>query len=365
MSKEIVIVNPHTYYFKRQLQNLFLRKPHTKYFYLYDYLDINTNLTILYDPKVTSLSGKIAKIFAKYFRTGHIEILIWLKINKLKTRRASFKHLYKLNSGSILFFMARMTTHEDIKIAKQWSNLGGRTAFHMTHYFKNTNNIKEILTITKKRLIVSCGGREVLNSEFYKDLRLPDSINHLLLPDSHNHLKSTKSKPELLQIKCLMVGSLTLHNNERLYKLTSSNYLHLDRSEFFKKAELFPEKFWVDDRKSYANVEDLYNSYPLFFTGQESIGLSSINLIEGMFFGCLLIAPKKIAYNDYGLLPGIHYGGYEKGNWASFLSTVDLYLKNEKLRLKVASNGQKFIIDQFNMDAIGTKLLDGLESDFK
>ena len=39
--------------------------------------------------------------------------------------------------------------------------------------------------------------------------------------------------------------------------------------------------------------------------------------------------------------------------------------KEEKLRLKVALNGQKFVIDQFNMDAIGTKLLDGLESDFK
>ena len=107
----------------------------------------------------------------------------------------------------------------------------------------------------------------------------------------------------------------------------------------------------------------------MFVCPEDALGFYGIGAIEGMACGCAMIGWNYGAYEDIGLVSGVHYISYD-GTLEGLKKTVEFWQKDEnqaKLE-EIAINGYNYIKDRFSQENVAreyleslTKLANGLE----
>ena len=96
------------------------------------------------------------------------------------------------------------------------------------------------------------------------------------------------------------------------------------------------ELFFLSEGKDYHRMDIVkkYNEYKMFIAPEESIGLSSVNVVEGMACGCAYIGLDHPMYTDLGMVDKQNYIGYD-GTLDDLKSKIRYYQKNKKIRLYI------------------------------
>ena len=91
--------------------------------------------------------------------------------------------------------------------------------------------------------------------------------------------------------------------------------------------------------------------------GEEIMQIPGIGFVEGMACGCAYIGQTEGYYEDYGMVEGVHYIGYD-GSLADLKQKIAFYQlpeNQEKLEM-IALEGCKFARENFRGDVIASKL---------
>lgn len=99
------------------------------------------------------------------------------------------------------------------------------------------------------------------------------------------------------------------------------------------------------------NMCELFNKYKLHIVGEEIVGLPGIGFAEGMMCGSVFVGIDHPMYRDIGMIPGVHYIGYD-GGYDELVLAINSVL-NDGVRLKLISrNSLNFAENNFKPENI-------------
>jgi hypothetical protein len=362
MAKEntaiFVISNPHIFHYKKIVKKWIKReKNYLRYSSLFDYLYNEDRLEILRSGNFTSFRHPIlAKIFSVDL-FNNLEFFIWMCINRLLGKKIKiYKNLNDIDfRNRVIFDFAATWNLGDRNHLPKLLTFKGITLIHMTHYFKNSSLIFDLLPQFQHPVLVSEGN--IMENDFFK-INIKKKVVEINVPFVIDHLdKQILEKSESISRnkKCLIMGSPNLyHYNIELLDFYNTDFLNPDRTNFRKLATA-NEKFVFEPSNKTESVhnfkkslKELYCGTSLFFTGSEIIGLPSINTFEGMYFGALYIGPKDQVHESLGFVDRMNYLSYTPGDYSDFTKVVDFALSNPILTSRISNQGQKFVIENFN-----------------
>ena len=110
-----------------------------------------------------------------------------------------------------------------------------------------------------------------------------------------------------------------------------------------------------------------FNNFKMFICGEETTGSPAIGFVEGMACGSAFIGNSKIGcYEDYGMVEGIHYIGYD-GSLEDLIRKIEYYQQEEHQEEleKIANAGYCFALENFNKDVVASRILDSLRKELK
>lgn len=371
-----VLVDPHLIHFKKILKKVIKReKNYMRYEAFFDFLMKNNQLAILRTGKATLFMSPFSRriFLSKFF--NRLEFWIWIRMNKIDTSKVRiYNSIAEINKeNEVIFDFAYTWKYKTNSYISDLVNYEGLILVHMTHYFQNTKNIFDVLSKLKKYALISEG--EISNTTFFRkkfektviEFNVPFTIDHLIDNDNHN----LTNKQYIRRNKCLIIGSITKHNDMDLKEHFNSIYLNQDRSAFRYQAidiPLFefdpptlnhdPKKFSISRvEKSRKEIKDIYPEVCAFFTGVEDIGLPSINTFEGMFYGAAYIGPDDEVHKLLGLKNGQNFFSYKSGDFLDFMRVVQHVIENPKISRSVATCGQIYVKQNFNSQKVYNDLL--------
>jgi glycosyltransferase involved in cell wall biosynthesis len=93
----------------------------------------------------------------------------------------------------------------------------------------------------------------------------------------------------------------------------------------------------------------------MFISPEESIGLPSINFVDGMVAGCVYLGADENTYKLFGMEDGVHYLKYEKNDLESLIQTVRFYQNHPYLLKHISENGRELAMNIFSEEKIMEK----------
>ena len=367
----IVVVDPHIFHFKKILKKILTgEKQYFRYEAMFNFLLARNQLAILYTGYSTSFRRSIIKrIFLTRF-FNKFEFFLWVVLNRISYRKIQFFcRISDVDPQNSIIYDLAVGWNEDKKnYLLELSNFKGLSLINMTHYNRNSDKIFEILPKLHYPALISEGN--ITNSRifklFYKDyipeIHVPFVIDHLLVDsDKYEFISdNVDSNFENSGRKnlCLIMGSTGPHLNQKIAEITHTTSLNPDRASFRSRSIGMPYFAYApginnsQHNFTQTTIEELYSEYTMFFTGLEIIQIPSMNVLEGMYFGCAYIGPDDSSHEILGLVNNENYFAYEQGNFESFLDTVKYLIDNPTLVNKVAIEGQKYVKTNF----IGNKV---------
>ena len=367
-----VISNPHILHYKKIVKKCIKKeKNYLRYSRLFDYLYEEDRLEILRSGNFTSFRNPIlSKIFSTAMM-NNLEFFIWMCINGLLGKKIKiYKNIDDIDDENrvILDFAATWNLGDRNHIPKLVT-FKGITLIHMTHYFKNSALIFDLLPQFKHPVLLSEGN--IIENDFFKsstkrkvvEITVPFVIDHLDNQISKNSENNSRNG------KCLIMGSPNIyHFNNQLLDFYNTDFLNPDRTNFRKLASK-DRKFTFEPSNKVLNVHDfkktikeLYCETSLFFTGSEIIGLPSINTFEGIYFGALYIGPRDQVHKSLGFVDGSNYLSYNPGDFLNFTKVVDYALSNPDLISRISKQGQKFVIENFDSQTVYRRLVKKIDT---
>ena len=122
-------------------------------------------------------------------------------------------------------------------------------------------------------------------------------------------------------------------------------------------------KFFTGHQKKYYSFDmvEKFNDYKMCVVGEEITGLPGIGFVEGMASGCAYIGQTVGYYEDYGMVEGKHYIGYD-GTLDDLKAKISYYQKPEHQQEleAIAKAGCEFVRSNFNGPAAAESLLNNL-----
>lgn len=138
---------------------------------------------------------------------------------------------------------------------------------------------------------------------------------------------------------------------------TDNRVLH-----FFKALHY---KLFASQQKQYYsfNMVERFNNFKMCVVGEEILGVPGIGFVEGMACGCAYIGINNGMYEDYGMVEGKHYIGYD-GTLEDLKNKITYYQQNENQEelKRIAHAGYLFAQEHFSKDAVAKKLIENLIS---
>lgn len=113
---------------------------------------------------------------------------------------------------------------------------------------------------------------------------------------------------------------------------------------------------------SFDMVEKL-NMYKIAVVGEEIMGIPGIGFVEAMACGCAFIGQSIGYYEDYGMIEGVHYIGYN-GSKQDLINKIEYWMRpenQERLEL-IANTGCEFVRTNFEKNNVASNLLADLLS---
>lgn len=155
---------------------------------------------------------------------------------------------------------------------------------------------------------------------------------------------------------------LILMNQERLLKYVDC--LISEREGGNSKKEITGAENWMeavykrlfntlyaDKQKEYFSFDmvDKFNEYRMFLCPEDAHENPGIGFVEGMACGCAYIGKTEGVYEDYGMVNGKHYIGYD-GSLKDLEEKIAYYQRQEHYEeiRSIAENGYDFVRRHFN-----------------
>jgi len=371
-----VVVDPHIFHYKKIVKKILKGEKHYfRYEALFEFLLARNQLAILYTGYSTSFRGKITKkvFLTKFF--NKIEFYLWIIINRIPYKKIqifrSVNHVTPQNS--VIYDLGVGWNSDKERYLFELSNFKGLSLINMTHYNRNAQKIFEVIPQLKYPIVISEGHVtssrifKLLYKDYIPEIHVPFVIDHLnsLPPPHKSTLIGNNVNSNLENIKrknlCLMMGSIGPHLNKQISEITHTTFLNPDRATFRSYSFGMPYFAYEPDISDYQHnfskrtIDQLYSEYTMFFTGVEIVQIPSMNVLEGMYFGCAYIGPDDKSHEILGLVNNKNYFAYKLGDFENFLDTVKYLVANPILVNKVAREGQKYILTNFT----GEKIYEG------
>lgn len=134
---------------------------------------------------------------------------------------------------------------------------------------------------------------------------------------------------------------------------------------FAKLYNAIYSKLYSGRQKKYFSFDmvEKFNQYKMCLIGEEIMQIPGIGFVEGMACGCAYIGQTVGYYEDYGMIEGVHYIGYD-GSIEDLKQKISYYQKDEHQDQleQIASNGFKFIQENFRRDIVAERLFNKMMS---
>lgn len=399
----LILANPHTHHFGKLVSGeLFRRKSSLKYsYFLTEYRNRPDQLAFYCDGTRSSF-GFLPPLFPIVFAT--IELYVWMIINGLNPFRfRAYWNVEKLDPDTdiLLDFSKSLVDISEKKIKNAiWSQYKGIVCIHFTHYFKDIRRLSKNFKLIKNYVIIAENDL-TFNGFFKKYFPSVEFVYHL--PFAYSNRFFYKKEYKDRTAKCLALGSIvrvknsdflayfgdqeglhpmrkTLHLEANSYKKEIDSLIlgcedpdvsrkinHGDSliTKFFKRN--FPyfiiEKIYPPLQIQYFkfDIVDKFNDYKMFISPEESVGLPSVNVFDGMTCKSAYVGIEDSMYTNIGLISGVHYIAYKKDDLEDLISKIRYYQGHPEELERIAENGYDFVRKNFNHENIAKLFWKDLE----
>lgn len=402
----LVLANPHTQNFGRSVLGFFLRrKDFMKYDYFIEFFIKNKgrNIAFFVDGARTSFSGiGLSLVFSWKFFVW-FEVFLWMVLNKINP--LSVKIYFDINKldpkNDILFDFSRSIVDIDDQEKLSLNRFKGLVFVHFTHYFKDVKKLAEYIK-TIPHYVVVAENDLTTNDFFQKHFGFVKEVYQL--PFAFGKRFVIRKDYDKRINKCLALGSITrVKNQEFLEFFGDIEGLHPMRKKIYGNADSYTkeidclirgfedtsnareirsddsfivrlakeylpffilEKFYPTPQITYFkfDIVEKFNDYKMFLCSEESIGLLSINVFEGMATQSAYVGIDDPMYIALGMLPGVHYIGYKENDLEDLLEKVRYYRENpERLRV-IARAGHDLVRKYFSRERVANVFWYDLEN---
>jgi hypothetical protein len=372
---KILILNPHQDHsfgitLERYISKTFCAK---KYAYLiYELLGTKHSDIKLYFY-ITLSRRTLLNYFVKIVR-----LYLWGILNKYNIFK--FRFVFKsssIDSYDCFFALARNCYSSDI--IKDLKDTKIPKFIHLTHFMNNTGGMSENFKDLKNLTFVSENNLSS-NSVYFKKHFTYYKKEVLVLPFVYQDRFQNYTNFKQRKNKCFACGSLSIFNKGEIE-------FHKDWEEFFKIDTYHPMRKEIYlNKEKYSNIIDSYinnhlgnnglgeyykfnlvekfNEYKLFIAPEEVHGLPALSFVEGMASGSVFVGLNNAMYQDFGMVSGVHYIGYDE-TIEDMIEKVQYYLNNESELEKIYMNSYKFVIDNFNATTVTERFLENIKRRIK
>lgn len=156
-------------------------------------------------------------------------------------------------------------------------------------------------------------------------------------------------------------GLVDCYNSDYLEDTEDKN---LKGNSFFTRLynNIYSKLYSGRQKKYYSfDMVEKFNDYKMCLIGEEIMQIPGIGFVEGMACGCAYIGQTEGYYEDYGMVEGVHYIGYD-GTIEDLKRKVTYYQQPEnQAELKqIATEGCKFVRENFRGSLIAQRLFNHL-----
>lgn len=401
----LVLVNPHTQAFGRSVSGALLRrKDFFKYEYFIKYFIKNKHkkVAFLIDGTRTSFSGIGLSFLFSLRIVAFFELFAWMALNGINPFGVKiYFDISKLDAHKdILFDFSRSLVDIDDQRRILLNKFDGIVMIHFTHYFKDIERLSDRIKNIANVIIVA--ENNLVDNKYFKKF-FPFVRSTYRLPFSYGKrfisLQDFKSRTN----KCLALGSIARVRDDKFIKFFGDqDGLHSMRKIIFNNKDIVRgeidslirgfddtlsarmvgehdslmskfikiylpffilEKFYPTSQISYFkfNIVDKFNQYRMFVCPEESVGLPSINVFEGMACGCVFFGINDPMYTDLGMIPGVHYVAYEENDLDDLVLKIRYYQKHPDELRKISEAGYNLVRENFNQKRIANMFWGDLE----
>lgn len=105
------------------------------------------------------------------------------------------------------------------------------------------------------------------------------------------------------------------------------------------------------------NMVEKLNDYQIAVVGEEIMGIPGIGFVEAMACGCAYIGQTVGYYEDYGMIEGFHYIGYD-GSKEDLVKKLEYWERpeNQHRLEEIARNGYEFVRKNFCKEKVAADL---------
>ena len=271
------------------------------------------------------------------------------------------------------------------------SQFKGISIIHFTHYFKDVRKLSGYIKTLSNYIIAA--ENDLTKNEYFRYF-FPFVKNVYQLPFAFGVRFTPRTDYDSLVNKCLALGSITrIKNKEFLDFFKDAEGLHPMRKAIYDQAatykneldslikgfndmanarkissddswmsrlakEYLPffilEKFYPTAQINYFkfDIVDKFNHYKMFICSEESVGLPSINVFEGMACKCAYIGIEDPMYTHIGLIPGVHYVVYKKDDLEDLILKIRYYQSHPDELEEIAEKGYDFVKRNFSREKV-------------
>ncbi len=152
------------------------------------------------------------------------------------------------------------------------------------------------------------------------------------------------------------------YNSDYLEDTDSKKYLPTD-SFFTHYYKVWYNLTHTGHQKKYFSFDmvEKFNDFKMCLVGEEVLGVPGIGFVEGMCCGCAYIGQRTGYYEDYGMVEGVHYIGYD-GTLEDLKRVITFYqqLENQDKLEQIANAGYEFAQEHFRGDKAAKFLIDSM-----
>ncbi len=374
-----------------------LRKHNLKYSFLLNILrDKKVKTAIVVDGADTSFSAVLDKwgwLRNSYFIHKFISVLelyLWCFFNNINPfKQTIIFDRNKLDEKSDVLFAFAYCSHiflnEQLLEKSIIKSFPGKKILHASHFYKQTKRVAENIKKTGTHYVMAEADlkKSPYFNQFFEFIDqvyiLPHALRERYKKINPLHERknlclalgtlviependpSNKDFFDFFKMNCLHpMRKIIYENKERLSDLIDCcinfhNEKRLDitnKSKLYNKSRIFKmivELFFLSEGKEYHRMDIVkkYNEYKMFIAPEESIGLSSINFVEGMACGCAYIGIDHPMYTDLGMVDKQNYIAYD-GTLEDLKSKIRYYKDHPKELEAIAQKGYEFARQRFS-----------------
>jgi len=402
----LVLKNPHYCDYGVTVANFFLRR---KSFLKYDYFTRyfikggDKNIVLLVDIGRTSFSAIGIRFFLAPKLFTWLEIMCWMLINgiPLSFRKKVIFDVSQLDKeNDILVDFARLT--DSWKFREGGENFSGIKFLFFTHYFLKTKEISESLRLVSNTIVVA--ENDLLNNGYFRKF-FPFVEKTYQLPFTFGRRFVSRIDFSKRKNRCFAIGTIcpVESGNEEYHAYFGDldtihpmrQKIHDMRKQYLKEIDSYIRPYksfslvreidkrdsrWIRFLRRFApesllkallirqhnkyfkfDIVQKYNSYQMFVSPEENIGLPSVNVFEGMACGSAFVGIIHPMYSNLGMIPGVHYVGYQENNFDDLIAKIRYYQEHSRDLNEIAKNGQSFVRARFSKRVVADMLWNDLE----